>query len=88
MRLMSAPDDNASRCPLFVDLSLEERRDVLMLLDQKQYSAGEMILHEGLEVQVLWIIVHGECEVLKTRADGTEKQLAVYGLDDIDQQTC
>jgi CRP/FNR family transcriptional regulator/CRP/FNR family cyclic AMP-dependent transcriptional regulator len=70
-------ESNVARCPLFVDMTLDERQQVLVLLEHEHYTAGETVLREGLSTQNLWIVTHGQCEVIKARKDGTEKQLAV-----------
>ncbi len=74
---MSASESPPPSCPLFQDMSLDERHDVLARLVHESFPAGETILREGLSTQMLWIIVRGRCEVAKTMRDETEQQLAV-----------
>ena len=68
---------DSAGCPIFQDMSLDERQQVLELLERETYPTGETILREGRETQILWIIVHGRCEVVKMMKDGSEQQLAV-----------
>jgi CRP-like cAMP-binding protein len=58
-------------------MSDKERRQVAELLERHTYPAGETILCEGKAVQMLWVIVRGRCEVVKTMKHGGEQQLAV-----------
>ncbi len=71
----STPDD--IRCALFQDLTSEECLHVLELFEEERFLQGETILCEGLSIQMLWIIVQGRCEVLKSGQANEEKQLAV-----------
>lgn len=73
---MAAFESELARCPIFQQMSADECQEVLNLVEHETYPAGEIILREGRSVQILWIVVHGRCEVLKTMNDGTEQQLA------------
>jgi len=72
-----APATSASPCPIFRDMTLDEREQVLGLLEHHSYAKGDVILREGNLNQILWIVVHGKCEVFKTAGKGKERQLAV-----------
>jgi len=74
---MATCESTAARCPIFVNMPLDERVEVLKLLEDERYPAGEIILREGNAIQILWIIVNGSCEVVKTLKNGTEQQLVV-----------
>jgi len=74
---MTASQPEKSQCPIFVDMSLEEREQVLALFENEHYPAGETILREGLSIQILWIIVSGRCEVVKVSNGASERSLAV-----------
>jgi len=73
--IMATTESPAARCPIFTDMTLAERAEVLKLLEDEHYPAGEVILKEGNAVQILWIIVTGRCEVVKTMKNGTQQQL-------------
>ncbi len=64
-------------CPIFADLTLDEREQLLPLLKQDVYAEGDMILQEGFAVQVLWMIMRGRCEVVKACGGDREQQLAI-----------
>ncbi|MBT4867873.1 MAG: cyclic nucleotide-binding domain-containing protein [Planctomycetaceae bacterium] len=66
-------------CVVFQEMTPEEKQPVLALMEHETYPAGETILREGLSIQILWIIVRGQCEVVKTTSKGSEQQLAVLG---------
>ena len=63
-------------CPIFTDMSLDDRERVLALFEHESFPVGETILHEGLSIQILWIIVSGRCEVRKRVPEGTDQVLA------------
>ena len=69
----------AEHCVIFQDMTPEEKQPVLALMEHETYPAGETILREGLSIQILWIIVRGQCEVIKTTSKGGEQQLAILG---------
>lgn len=64
-------------CPIFQDMSAQERQEVVRLMESATYPEGDVILREGKSVQRLWLIVRGQCEVVKATTSGTEQQLAV-----------
>jgi len=70
-------NSNSNACPIFYNLSVDEHQQVLSLLKHEQYPEGDVILREGRSTQILWIIVRGRCEVVKSMKDGAERQLAV-----------
>ena len=73
---MGLTEAEATRISLFQEMTPRERQDVLSLLEQEQYSKGDVILREGKSVQMLWIITRGRCEVVKLMKNGAEQELA------------
>lgn len=71
------PSSAASPCPIFREMTLDEREQMLGLLESACFSRGKLIIREGEKNQSLWILVHGRCEVVKSAKKGTERQLAV-----------
>lgn len=65
------------RCPVFEQMSDEERHEVLSLLEYESFPQHETILQEGNETQFLWILVRGQCEVAKRLGRGIEQEIAV-----------
>jgi CRP-like cAMP-binding protein len=59
------------------DLTLEERRQVVELLEFETYPQGEAILREGRQTQILWFVLTGKCEVVKSLKPGSEQRFAV-----------
>jgi CRP-like cAMP-binding protein len=66
-------------CAVFQDLTPDEKEAVLTLMDHETYPSGETILREGRSIQIMWIIIRGQCEVIKSTSKGGEQQLAVLG---------
>lgn len=69
-------NSNAAPCPIFRDMTLDERAQVLGMLETQRFEKGKVILREGEKNQSLWILVHGRCEVIKSAKKGAEQQLA------------
>lgn len=74
---MPPPDAELTRCPIFSTMTPDECLEVMQLVEDVQYPAGETILREGRSLQILWILVDGTCEVVKALPGGQERQLAV-----------
>ena len=74
---MAAFEAELARCPIFLEMSPDECQEVLDLARVETCRAGQTILHEGHLTQMLWIILRGRCEVVKTANDGHEQQLGV-----------
>ena len=72
-----APKINSVACPIFREMTLDEREQLLLLLEYETYRKGDVILREGNSNQILWILVHGKCEVFKTAKNGAARQLAM-----------
>jgi CRP-like cAMP-binding protein len=64
------------RCPLFQDMTGDERSRVLQLLEKHRFRAGETLIEEGKETQLLWILVRGRCQVQKQMPHGGQQELA------------
>ena len=58
---------------LFRELNADEKLHLLKLAKQEAYPAGEVILREGRQIQILWVVLKGECEVIKD-LDGPREQ--------------
>ena len=65
----------AQNCPLFLNMTKQEVRDLWNRLVAETYPKDEVILREGRSTQLLWIIVRGRCEVFKTIKPGIEQRL-------------
>jgi len=74
---MPKTDPKSQTSPLFENLNLDERQQVLELMEQKVYPQDTEILREGESTQYLWVIVSGQCEVFILRSDKSENRLAV-----------
>jgi CRP-like cAMP-binding protein len=74
---MSLSPPEVAQCPIFQELTTPELGQVLELLEDVDFKAGETILREGQSTQYLWIVVRGRVEVDKSAKDGSPRQLAV-----------
>lgn len=64
-------------CPLLRDLDKSQLVDVFELTESETFRAGELILEQGKIFQAIWMIVSGECEVVRSCGKGRNRQLAV-----------
>lgn len=64
-------------CPLLRDLTSAQLADVFELVESEQFQAGESILEQGNVFQAIWMIVSGECEVLRSCSKDRMRKLAV-----------
>ena len=63
--------DVLKEVPLFEELSNREIQNIARIAYQRQYSAGEVIIHEGQSAAGMYIMVDGQAEVTKALEDGT-----------------
>jgi CRP/FNR family transcriptional regulator, cyclic AMP receptor protein len=64
-------------CPLLRNLDTSQLADVFELVEAEQFHAGEEILEQGKVFQAIWMIVSGECEVVRSCGHNRTRQLAV-----------
>jgi CRP-like cAMP-binding protein len=70
-------DNLLAKCTLFRGMNPAERQELGSLLEFKSYAAGETILAEGESFQIMWIVLKGRCQVVKTLKSGEEIELGV-----------
>ena len=63
--------DVLKEVPIFEELSNREIQNIARIAYQRQYSAGEVIIHEGQSAAGMYIMVDGQAEVTKALEDGT-----------------
>jgi len=64
-------------CPLLRDLDRSQLSDIFELVESEHFHQGNSILEQGKVYQAIWMIVRGECEVMRTCGPDDERQLAV-----------
>lgn len=69
------------QCPLFRGLSDPDTAELVALFEIETFLSGQAILTEGASQPALWIVISGECAVIKCRKD--ERQLATLGPGEI-----
>ena len=63
--------DVLKEVPIFEELSNREIQNIARIAYQRQYSAGEVIIHEGQSAAGMYIMMDGQAEVTKALEDGT-----------------
>lgn len=73
----SAADELATlrEVPLFKDLQEADLRRVMKLLHARQYAPNEVVFREGQTGAGMYIIQHGEVDIVMRLPDGSEKPL-------------
>ncbi|MGE0608704.1 MAG: cyclic nucleotide-binding domain-containing protein, partial [Pirellulales bacterium] len=65
---MSAAEISESafkQVPIFKNMNDTERRQLLAIAKVQEFSQGEVILRQGKSSQNMWVLIEGECEVIK-----------------------
>ena len=68
---------------IFERMTAKDRTALLERMELHKYAPNDRILREGLSIQILWVIVKGDCVVTKTIADDDQRVLAKLGPGDI-----
>jgi CRP-like cAMP-binding protein len=67
--------------PLFQHLNNDEWREVAQVVRAEEFASGVEVLHQGGTCQNLWIVLEGECDVVKQidngQGDGSGKHEVV-----------
>ena len=56
---------------LFADLSEAERNALVRIMTSQDFTAGEVIVQQGAATRNVWMVLAGECEVVKEPAEGS-----------------
>ncbi|MCA9077454.1 MAG: cyclic nucleotide-binding domain-containing protein [Planctomycetaceae bacterium] len=64
-------------CSLFNGLNEQELVRLFDLVESETFASGEDILTQGRVYRSVWVILRGQCEVVRTNGHGTDQQLAV-----------
>jgi len=62
--------------PLLTTCGISDRVQVDRLAERREFASGDAIIREGEQDQALWILLSGECEVVRARDEDGEQQLA------------
>jgi len=80
MRRLSA---DVTALQIFSGLEDEDAKRICRALQNSHYDQGQTILNEGDSVQVLWIILQGECVVTRACGPSDEHILAELQAGDV-----
>jgi CRP/FNR family cyclic AMP-dependent transcriptional regulator len=70
-------DPILAKCTLFRGMTSAESHELRSLLEPKSYATGDTILAEGESFQIMWIVLKGRCQVVKTLKSRGEIELGV-----------
>jgi len=72
-------DDFLAKIPAFERMTTEERRQLAEIASLHEADAGEVLVHQGKESRRIWILLEGECEVVRS-LEGSSKRGKQYHL--------
>ena len=75
--------DELSSFPIFEGLGPEDTAAVIESLHSMTFAEDETILNEGDSIQALWIILSGECVVMRTCGEDDIRVLAALQSGDV-----
>lgn len=67
------------KVPLFTALKPGQKESLAKRFVERQYQKGDKIVTQGMGGEGLFIIVNGEAEAFRTKADGTQVQVNTFG---------
>ena len=62
--------DVLQKIPIFRNFNETECHQIADIASVEHYAAGEIILKQGDASQDLWVVLDGNCEVVKFKEDG------------------
>lgn len=65
MKAAEITDSVLAQIPLFRYLEPEERRQLCEVSTIQQFTPGEVVLRQGKKSQNLWVLLRGECQVVR-----------------------
>jgi CRP-like cAMP-binding protein len=68
------------RIPLFNGLNESEFRQIAEVINLREFAAGEYIIRQGDQSRDLWIVLSGQCEVVRRLKPGEEHQPSAQSL--------
>ncbi|MCA9064092.1 MAG: cyclic nucleotide-binding domain-containing protein [Planctomycetaceae bacterium] len=77
-----APED-LLQCSVFSGIQLADAKMILAAVRIMHFEPQTVILEEGKSAQALWLILSGECSVLRTSDCGKGQLLATIGQKDV-----
>lgn len=72
------------RVPVFQGLSSDERHQLAAIAHTVLFQPGEYVLREGEVEQKLWIVIAGQCEVLRAGTDTSHPPVRLAVLERLD----
>jgi CRP/FNR family transcriptional regulator, cyclic AMP receptor protein len=78
------PDDVLAELPIFEGMDRDQRRKLADIGSLHQYQRGDLVLEQGESSQQLWVVLSGNCRVLRKphTQPGCIVQLAELGPQD------
>ncbi len=69
-----------AKIPLFKQLAEEERQQLADIATVANFTPGELILRQGRSSQNLWIVISGQCEVVRHGDNGDQEEVVLATL--------
>ena len=69
---------NLKTVPFFQELSEDELKKLVQVMEEKSFKKGEILFNEGEVGKALYLLVEGEVEVVKTMKGWYKETLAIF----------
>ncbi len=83
----AVPDKVFKDIPLFHNLNSTERHQLADVVQSLEFKPGDVILRQGEECRNLWILVEGQCEVVRhvRQSDAVQESIVLATLEPYNQ---
>ncbi len=80
MKAVEISDSVLAEIPVFRYLEPDERRQLCDASSIQHFTAGENVLRQGKKSQNLWVLLKGECEVIRHGEDNGDEEIVLATL--------
>ena len=80
MKAAEISNDILAEIPVFRYLEPDERRQLCDASSIQQFSSGEVVIRQGKLSQNLWVLLQGECQVIRHNAENESDEIVLATL--------
>lgn len=80
MKAAEISNDILAKIPVFRYLEPEERRQLCDASSIEQFTSGEVVIRQGKKSQNLWVLLRGECQVIRHNGDNGSDEIVLATL--------
>ncbi len=80
MKAAEISNDVLAEIPVFRYLEPDERRQLCDASSIQQFTSGEVVIRQGKRSQNLWVLLRGECQVIRQNSEDDSDELVLATL--------